>query len=464
MVNVEELLSLVEKDPEQVKTLSEEDIKRLRVHIANKTYGVIPESSQDKRYTAISITNLDDKFQKQLLVTGLTSFLYRMAEEYRPEMNPTPSADREEFLAELTYEQNAHAKHIALKENYEKEAQRISAEIKALQETKPVNAHMLGKANEDLSQAISNIKKMEILVAGAKKKINDVLHRNARSHIHDFVEYYFQYDPEIHVRSGTDNRFAISEKVPDVPQHVLRDPVKPLTIERKGDLCLPNPPKELFLSFNTYLTTNYDSLYATTYQLYHEKPALEFIATIFKSNMTEKEKDEFKDKNSDTLPVQVMYLEEKQRCYLGPFSKNRACLEYYNEHTALLQAIYEKMEQDEKAGEDMLKRRRDIEKKQSIAEVGPDDPNFTKWKESGNKDAVVYVTKEGEILEEREVQHLPIHVTDSKTGFKTREIQLKAEAPEKDSATGYKSTGKGGMSRVVDTRKPLELPAAAAKK
>ena len=59
---------------------------------------------------------------------------------------------------------------------------------------------------------------------------------------------------------------------------------------------------------------------------------------------------------------------------------------------------------------------------------------------------------------------MPIHVTDSKTGIKTTEVQLKAEAPEKHSASGYKSTGKGGLSRVVDTRKPLDLPAAAVKK
>ena len=464
MGKLDDLLDLVQKDPEQVKTLTPEDIKQLRQHIAKKTYGIIPESDRDARYTAVSITNLDDKFQKQLLITGLTSFLYRMAEEYRPEMNPAPTAERDEFLAELNYEQSAYAKHLTLKETYEKEVQDVKAEIKTLQDSKSKDTKLLAKLHEKVSETINNIKKMEILVAGANNKINDVLRRNARANIHDFVEYYFQYDPEIHVRSGTDNRFELSEKVPDVPQHILRDPVKPLTIERKGELHLPNPPKELFLSFNTYLTTNYDSLYATTYKLYHEKPALEFIATVLRGGMTEAEMKDFKDKNSDVLPIQVQYLKENQKCFLGPFTKNRKHLDYYNEHTALLQAIYEKMEEDERASEDMLKRRVEVEKKQSVAEVGEDDPMFIKWKEGNNKDAAVYVTKEGEILEEREVQHLPIHVTKKDGSMTTQEIQLKAEAPEKDEATGFKATGKGGLSQVIDTRKSKPSSAADDKK
>ena len=61
MTDIEELLSLVKKDPEQVKTLSVDDIKKLRAHIAKKLCGYSKDCSLHDYPTFYGVCNNDGK-------------------------------------------------------------------------------------------------------------------------------------------------------------------------------------------------------------------------------------------------------------------------------------------------------------------------------------------------------------------------------------------------------------------
>ena len=480
------LIKEIQESPDEksrnkiIDNLNEEEVTSIRKHYAQRTYGVVPtkadEKAPTKHFTALAITNLYEKFQTQLLATGLVSFLYRMTEEYRPEMNPSDTTQEfiDEFeklvlqknkLISVIQEQKQNIdlfkKDLSEKNN---ENDKLTKLIKEGKKQFLPRAKELTKERQalqdKLSTAIDKLNTSNLAFAGISKKMTTSFNNESKKSIHNFVDYYFQYDPAIHTRSGTDNRFEPSKPVPNVPPHILRKPVMPLYGKK---MTIPDPPKELFHTFNTYITTNFDSLYATTYKLYHETPAIEFMGTIVKTGMTQQEMETFKKVEADTLPYQVRYVEEGRPFVLEKFSKNRDKLEYYNENMDLLRAIYDKIEQDEKMGEELLKNRVEREKKKNIEEAGEHAETFKKHITNNPSGVSQYVTQGGKILKEKEVQHLPIHVA-SKDEITTKTVQLEASEPEKADVLGFKSTGGGGISQVVDRSKegPVGAPMAVS--
>jgi len=60
-------------------------------------------------------------------------------------------------------------------------------------------------------------------------------------------------------------------------------------------------------------------------------------------------------------------------------------MKYFNKKTAVLEEIAKQIESDAKMGSELMRKRIKIKKKKNIAEEGPDDEAFIKWKSENSK-------------------------------------------------------------------------------
>ena len=164
-------------------------------------------------------------------------------------------------------------------------------------------------------------------------------------------------------------------------------------------------PSDIFESFRLYKQANYDEIVKEVEALWALKPELENIITIFEDGFeTEEDALKYKEKNKDTFTVQVHIIRKGHPHFLSSFSANREKLEYYNKNTEILKAIEDRIKEDEKVGEKLLKNRVKRVKKTNTEHEGPDHEGaYAYFKENvsptDKNDSVIEQIKETDVLE-----------------------------------------------------------------
>lgn len=358
---------LNELDAEKIAAMSDSEVLELRKKL--NPYGRTIEGSN--KYLTYSYTDLQFEYTKKLITTTMIGFLNRMCDEWRvPDGIPiVPVYD--------------YVKNPALLDEFEK----------TLQEPEELR-----------SQIDENKRNME------KRVI-----------IKEFLEDMFQYNPDMHVRSAyKPNPSDDERKILDTPaaQLAIHTLMKNSEFKTKWDRCAAVadstssgsttdlttsstassedvkyinshikemiPPVDLFHRFQYYYDSNYEELKSVTNDLYCDKPCFETAINPYAWHDTEEDAEKFITKHRDEVITTIYKAHSGKWNIFSPYKKVRESMKYFNKNTEVLEEIAKQIESDSKIGAELMRKRIKIKKQKNIAESGPDDAAFIKWKEQNS--------------------------------------------------------------------------------
>lgn len=247
-----------------------------------------------------------------------------------------------------------------------------------------------------------------------------------KEQISKFLDKYFEYNPDIHVRSSFDEeklskdsrydqhdpdrptmkllkaKASISDmdvkeilsdretynaatyllnKQPELLKTLAKDPEKyreALTpIRVAHELLEKIPPADTFHRWNYYSEVNMEEIRNVVSTVYHEKPLLDFAIIVYDTiEGTDEEiaaqKKKWVLKHNEELCSDLKVIKMDNWALLGNFKENRKEIDFYNRHTEVLKRIMDKHEDDKKLGKDLMMKRVRKTKEKNIKEAGRD--------------------------------------------------------------------------------------------
>lgn len=142
------------------------------------------------------------------------------------------------------------------------------------------------------------------------------------------------------------------------------------------------PPADYFYFFDKFKSAYYAKLHKATIDLYPEKHDMDIAFNIHEQHKTIEEADAYRHKHKEDTPHTIHTIQNNGWVFVGPWEQNRERMEYYNKHTSVMEAIMEQNQEDSKMIKDIVNNRVRIAKEENVAEVGPDDPAFLRYKAS----------------------------------------------------------------------------------
>lgn len=446
--DIEKLLQ--ELDAEAINEMSEEELLDLRSKL--NPYGRIIEGSDN--YLNFSYTNLEEKYQKKLIMTGMIGYLNAACNEYHvPDGHPVIDV----------YD---YYKNPTLIDEYAK------------------NWGSKDKETGELVKTEKILKEIADNKAWMEKRII----------IKEFIEYCFQYNPDVHVRSSykpqpkdiarnvidtpaanlaiaelsaRDVKFreqmleydrvqkmiamkqSINEEVsPELSELVAKKLVLPGQHYKNADyeswkeedknllrtVCNMIPPADIFQKFRNYYEINYDKLREAVLYLYCDKPQLDIAICPYSWHETEEEANDYKKKHSGEVITDVITAHSGKWNFHASFKKVRDSMKFFNKDTIILESIAEQIEADAKIGAELVKNTIKQKKKQNIEQEGPDDELFTKWRSENTtlKDMkAITLDKDDLAMNEAPEDGIAVKVFRiGSSGLESDHFYTKAQAPE----------------------------------
>lgn len=362
---------LDELDEDSLAKMSDAEVLELRKQL--NPYGRTIEGSN--KILTYSYTDLQFEYTKKIITTTMVGYLNRMCDEWRvPDGIPViPVYD------------------------YVKDPSKLDEFEKTLQDPEIMR--------KQLDENVANMQKRII--------------------IKEFLEDMFQYNPDMHVRSAykpnpkdperdildtPSAQLAIYElklKDPDFKEAmILYDREKLLreksneSDEKKDALPKPSdkivsavaksvsemiPPADIFHRFQYYYDSNYEELRDIVADLYCDKPCFETAINPYAWHDNDEDAEKFVNKHRDEVISTIFKAHSGKWNIFSPYKKVRESMKYFNKKTAVLEEIAKQIESDAKMGSELMRKRIKIKKKKNIAEEGPDDKAFTKWKAQNSK-------------------------------------------------------------------------------
>lgn len=381
---------LDELDEDSLAKMSDDDVLALRKQL--NPYGRTIQGS-DKILT-FSYTDLQYERTKKLITTTMIGFLNRMCDEWRvPDGIPV------------------------------------------------VTVHDYVQNPEKLDEFEKTLQKPELMAEAIAENKETMLKRVA---IKEFLEDMFQYNPDLHVRSAykpnpkddertildtpaahlaikrlrqTDSEFnedmlqyerecaLIKKNAPDDAKTV--DTPKPsesvVSAVRKATTEMI-PPGDVYHRFQYYFDSNYEELQHIVTDLYCDKPEFETAINPYAWHDDDAKAEEFISKHKDEVISTIFKAHSGKWNIIAPYKKVRESMRYFNKKTAVLEQIAKQIESDAKMGQELMQKRIVRKKKKNIAQEGPDDPAFLKWRESNStlKDMGASAPKQSEYEDEED--------------------------------------------------------------
>lgn len=287
---------------------------------------------------------------------------------------------------------------------------------------------------EELNNIADNVKK-QLNIEKTAEEYNDSL----RDIIGQFLDKYFRYNPDIHVRNSYKPNYD--------------DPTRtPLKLDEEGDIIEESeersiiPPDDTFHRWDRYIENHYEELRQATDDIYCEKSDFEFDLVpleIFEGDTKEEAEAKFNDykrKYGDEFESDLFCARFANHNLLSPFWQNREVRDFYNEKTEIIKRIIDQNKEDARIGQKIMKGR--------TKEGAQETKQFKKFKESQGKSQLEEhgakrvsdiktpdIINESQVprdLEEADMKHLEVgvHVIKpkfTKKGSGTRRVRGYAE-------------------------------------
>lgn len=335
--------------------LTDEELQR--VVKDTSPYGpMIPAADGSKeKNVSFSYTNMQMQTMRELVVTSMIGFLYRM-----------------------------------------------NAEWQVPDEIKPI----------DIDEWIKNPSLADTPAWVKDKRLKDLHEENRktmveRAAVKKFLDNLFRFNPDKHAVSAyRGNKADPSRKLPNTdavkeavtagntvrrvpakdyepkPDDLKHEPVTPQEKAAFGTI----PPRDTFARYDRYLDEHYEEYLQLTHDLYGSQMDIDIAVNIYAMHNSKKEGDEFKSKHMDQVIAPITNVQANRWVILGPYRQNRERVDFLNRHTEVLKAMLDAREQDSHIATDIMKKRAKIKKAQNVKEAGPDHEEFTKWAKANRPD------------------------------------------------------------------------------
>ena len=194
---------------------------------------------------------------------------------------------------------------------------------------------------EELDQIANEVKK-ELNIDKTKEEYNEEI----QTIIEAFLNKYFRYNPDEHVRCAYSPNY-------DDP---TRTPLKDENIIERSVI----PPDDTFFRWDRYVENNYEPLRQATDDIYCEKSDFEFDIVpleIFEGETVEEAQNQFdnyKRKYADEFESDVFCATFANHNLLSPWYNNRNVRNFYTEKTEIIKRIIEQNQKDAQMGKKLM--------------------------------------------------------------------------------------------------------------
>lgn len=524
---IDNLVESLLRDPD---SLSEDQLNTLAKHPLINKYSIVNKDGDTKtnvdgepvrKQAFFSYSNLQEDYMSRVEMTSLVGFVYRMYKEYEIDPDDASFIDERRVDTKELDTISTQPYDVPKIEGMIKKLNNIVVEIKSVKEMieklkyKFVSLELEDKKPTDedkaiLEQAVKSHTAMsyaliQLLIdygldAGNRvhnviqecRKYKDVVEEInkmgirlppkpeqvfipkdvAKNLIKKFLDKYFEYDPDEHVKSAIDKKLENSggdydqfdpsrptmkflKAAAEHPEykdiyndrqtynacmHLLQRPelleqlhknrekmVKDLTkINTAVELVEHIPPADTFHRWNYYKEVNMEEIRNVVNAVYHEKPLFEFMVNIYDvvegtSEELEAERKKFAARYNEELSSDLNVAELGKWTVLANYKKNREKIDFYNRHTEVLKRIMEQHENDKKLGQDLMKKRVTKAKSKNIEKEGKDAEILAEYKKQVSDLSTLGATKVLSAEERRAIE-------DAKKAIK--DIEEVADAPE----------------------------------
>lgn len=402
-----------------VEQLDEKSIEELK-KVANPYRKPVYNSSAN--YANISVYNTNRLYERQLQTTAIIGFLYKVATEFKhPTAEKFPSeldgelgkeiaklkrkcsiAKPENFYAQIAEKtkkpvdyaiwQRAKARMTELlSEDFQKEYDKAKEKAQYDKSTEAQMAFKMAQEKVDgfkktIADCETNIKSVqsehgvrneEIVVHEVSLDDQDVLeitdmakkklgiektkeeHESyVQDYILDFLDYFFRFDPNNHIRAGYQPNYdkVVREKIKNnTEKFKYANDGKMIITDKFAEYLVP--PADTFASMKHYFESNYEYLRQCTDDIYGETNIIESCVMVYDVFSSEEKANAWKEKYKKDVNADIYTVKTMNWVLIDNFAENRAKIRGSDAKMRLLDRVVEKMKEDEKIGQDLLKKR-----------------------------------------------------------------------------------------------------------
>lgn len=372
-----------------------------------------PIYKSKNKILAFSFINMPKEYIKQMMMTAMVGFMYKMAIEFQHKSAESlPSEVEGDLGVEISelkkkyifekpvafYENSTtkedQAKYFLVKKRkFEKLLNDLITPLKNARESADyykteeyiMKKNKLEKDEEYFNEEIRicnkeiknlGIKEENILpdsigldfndecrlreIAKEKLKIKETKEEREekiQDYVLDFLDHFFHFDPNNHVRTGYMPNYdeKIRNKIKNNPEQFDYDSSGKLIVTDKFEEYLI-PPRDTFYSFNNYFDANYEYIRQATDDIYG---ATGFESAILPYDTFDSEEDYKKwiDKYRKEINATVSDVKMMHWTYTEPFAGNRQNIKTGDDKMRIIDSIIEQTKRDEKLAENIMKKR-----------------------------------------------------------------------------------------------------------
>lgn len=268
--------------------------------------------------------------------------------------------------------------------------------------------------NDDDYNAIAEEVKGQLNI----KKTAEEFTIDVQNKIEKFMDEYFKYNPDNHVRCAYAPNYEDKQRVP--LEETEEEDKKNKNYERTVI-----PPDDTFFRWKRYAENNYEYLRQATDDIYCEKSdfemaivPLETFESTDEDTVTE-EFNKFKRKYADEFDSEIFGATYGRWNLLSSWEQNREIRDFYTEKTEIIKRIIDQHKSDERLGTKLMKDRMNKKKQENETKDGAHDPALQQYRKALN------VNKELEA-------HGGKHSSDMKGEYKLRNGELDPDAIPRD--------------------------------
>lgn len=450
---IKELTKKIMENPrENLADLDLEKLKEIKKYI--NPLGNVMGNKQS--YTVMSIFNMNEAYRKKLITTSLIAYVYRLLEEYEPTLelekakkyfasHPEISKEeQDEKLDEITLTSRSIIRAF-MNRNFSYD---IDRHIRAGHKSDAVKSGI----DEFIATTKAESDKMEAKMASAPDRLHKFVKNNmmlVNSQLKQIDETMTSLNEVLldQTMSVEDKQVILLRCQCKIQQISVEFNKLASPLEKADTLnaWIVNPPADLFYHFDRFMSNHFEQLRDITDICYKERADIDDIVIHYDSFEDLNDAKDFVAQHESEFKQEPLIIENRGITLLGPFKENKSKINYYNKNTQLLKEMTEQAEADQRLGKDIIEKRVKDSKKKNIAEMGPDDPGLTQYREAmgtietlGAKKGLTQQEQEAyqksiAIRDDMEVPdgaiQTDVFYTDEDGKMKKKKIYTQAEAP-----------------------------------
>lgn len=198
--------------------------------------------------------------------------------------------------------------------------------------------------------------------------------------IEKFLDEYFRYNPDNHVRCAYMPNYADPQRTP------LEKTAEADHKEKNYERTVI-PPSDTFFRWKRYMENNYEPLRQATDDIYAEKSDFEFAIApleVFEGKTkedVEKQFDKFKRKYATEVDAEIYSATVGIWNLLSSWEQNREVRDFYTERTEIIKRIIDQHKDDERMGMRLMKDRAKKKREENEKALGPHPAGLTQYRE-----------------------------------------------------------------------------------